>query len=132
VTEILRSENDQWLLNDKLAKVEAKAPYTVPYVYNLKPSVPAPTTEINSFINHYSDKKSCWYPTANNINNTTLKQSEENEKWLIKKPKQNDRPMNEMAQDIATWESILGWQNVLEKIHASGDDKWLLPASRST
>jgi len=41
-----------------------------------------------------------------------------------------DRPVNESSKDVATWESILGWQAILEKIHASGDDDWLVPASR--
>jgi len=41
-----------------------------------------------------------------------------------------DRISNESAQKVATWESILGWQAILERIHASGDDEWLAPASR--
>uniref|UniRef100_A0A914GRM3 Uncharacterized protein n=1 Tax=Globodera rostochiensis TaxID=31243 RepID=A0A914GRM3_GLORO len=45
-------------------------------------------------------------------------------------PKQN-RPMNEMAEDLCCWESVLGWKSILEKIHGSGEDGWLAPSSRA-
>ncbi|KAL3117134.1 hypothetical protein niasHT_007537 [Heterodera trifolii] len=45
-------------------------------------------------------------------------------------PKQN-RPMNEMAEDLYCWESVLGWKSILEKIHGSGEDGWLAPSSRA-
>jgi len=45
-------------------------------------------------------------------------------------PKKNDRPMNEMSEEVAIWESVLGWKNILEKIHACGEEHWLSPSSR--
>jgi len=45
--------------------------------------------------------------------------------------KAKDRPMNEVPKELGTWESVLGWKAILEKIHASGEDCWLSPASRN-
>jgi len=78
-----------------------------------------------------SKQKHFWYPTMNSGQQTTAGGPDDH--WLLKCPQTKeiaDRPTNQMAQNVATWESILGWQAILEKIHASGDDEWLVPASR--
>lgn len=36
-----------------------------------------------------------------------------------------DRPMNMPALDMEVYDSVLGWQKVLEKVHGGGDEMWL-------
>lgn len=50
--------------------------------------------------------------------------------WLKETPKCDDRPINSMPPDLGSWEPVLGWKGILEKLHASGEDDWLVASSR--
>lgn len=55
----------------------------------------------------------------------------DNKYWLNESIKcNNDRPINTLSSDLTNFESVLGWKNILEKLHASGEDDWLVPESR--
>jgi len=66
-------------------------------------------------------KKRFWHPVSETTNLNI--ESE------LAKPIER-RPANENVEELDTWESVLGWKRILEKIHASGEDEWLHPSSR--
>ena len=53
-------------------------------------------------------------------------------KWLLMKSDgmaetpRGDRLMNRPPSDVQALDSVLGWQKILEKVHGSGDDNWLI------
>jgi len=128
ITSIKNSGNDQWLA--KSSSIDESAPTKVDdtIISDLTTTFNEPTIVESK---QPLRKRHFWYPTVGN--QTTMNG---NEQWLAKYASGGgggggDRPVNESAKDVATWESILGWQAILEKIHASGDDDWLVPASRN-
>jgi hypothetical protein len=99
----------------------------------LQPQTTISPVTIDDLQEVVSKQKRYWYPTNDSGQQSTATAAAD-DYWLMKNPQTKDavnRPTNQMAQNVATWESILGWQAVLEKIHASGDDDWLVPASRN-
>uniref|UniRef100_A0A914DZD1 Nuclear receptor coactivator 4 n=1 Tax=Acrobeloides nanus TaxID=290746 RepID=A0A914DZD1_9BILA len=132
---IKNSDKSQWLLAQKeivdkeipLRKKSEEISIITP-----KPSVDSTGKITSDSLKEILNKeKRIWYPTAAN-QTKLMTQLNDNSLWLKDYPTKNlDRPSNEMAQDVSTWESVLGWKSILEKIHASGEDEWLVPASRN-
>ncbi|KAH7731057.1 Nuclear receptor coactivator 4 [Aphelenchoides avenae] len=69
--------------------------------------------------------------SENPVRNRTPFAGDDMTQWLREYPaKKRDRPVNEMPEDRATWESVTGWKKILEEIHGSGENEWLAPSSR--
>lgn len=56
---------------------------------------------------------------------------ENNSYWLQTSLKKDDRPINSISADLESWKSTFGWKEMLEKLHASAEDDWLVPSSQN-
>ncbi|KAK0400121.1 hypothetical protein QR680_003366 [Steinernema hermaphroditum] len=123
---IQKSSDSEWLMNTKESSSETTSEYS-PIFKNIyvKQTTSDDSCEVPA------KQKRVWYPTVGNPNKESTWNNGDMSQWLMKDPKaKTDMPINQMAQNVAVWESVIGWQKILEKIHASGENEWLLPSSR--
>lgn len=64
-----------------------------------------------------------------------LAQQFDSQRWIPEGANTNEgekkaQKANDLAKDINQWDAVLGWKNILERIHACGEDNWLSPSSR--
>uniref|UniRef100_A0A1I8AP58 ARA70 domain-containing protein n=1 Tax=Steinernema glaseri TaxID=37863 RepID=A0A1I8AP58_9BILA len=123
---IQRSDDSEWLLNAKESSSEMSSENSPSFKHMVvKQTTSEDPCEVPT------KQKRVWYPTVGNANKESSWNNGDMSQWLMKDPKAKaDGPINQMAQNVAVWESVIGWQKILEKIHASGENEWLLPSSR--
>ncbi len=104
---IRNSENDQWLAKSSPVdeSTQTKLDNTI-----ISDSTTTDTTFNESTMIESKQplrKRHFWYPTVGN------QATNVNDQWLAKYATGgggSDRPVNDSAKDVATWESVLGWQ----------------------
>ncbi|TMS38691.1 hypothetical protein L596_005358 [Steinernema carpocapsae] len=129
IRSIQKSDNSEWLMSTKESSSQSQC--SSDHAPSIKNFYIKQTTSDDSF-DVPTKQKRVWYPTAGKANKESSWSSGDMSQWLMKDPKaKTDVPINQMAQNVAVWESVIGWQKILEKIHASGENEWLLPSSRA-
>jgi len=127
---IQKSDNAEWLLTTKESSSETTSDY-----YNTLKSIFSKQMTSDETVDDCTrggKQKRVWYPTVVNANKESNWSDSDMSQWLAKDPNAKaDVPINQMAQNVAVWESVIGWQKILEKIHTSGENEWLVPSSRN-
>uniref|UniRef100_A0AC35EQZ6 Uncharacterized protein n=1 Tax=Panagrolaimus sp. PS1159 TaxID=55785 RepID=A0AC35EQZ6_9BILA len=138
INSIKESETSDWLASSK--KIKGDSDESVKAILTSLP--PSNSTNFGtetekciktettapSFSTSNSCSKEC---LEEKINKLLPKVTQEMSYWLKEYPtKASNRPVNEVSEDLTPWERVLGWKGILEKLHSSSDDEWLVPASR--
>ncbi|KAE9553772.1 hypothetical protein FO519_002993 [Halicephalobus sp. NKZ332] len=136
ISSIVSSKSDEWLSRDN-----KESDFVNPLVdqflsmWSKKQETTSIDTTVNSDITITEDKmeeKDASYCPYYEKMMDHLKTNfpEKKSFWLKESPKCDDRPINSMPPDLGSWEPVLGWKGFLEKLHASGEDDWLVASSR--
>jgi hypothetical protein len=137
INSIKASDSSDWLASSK--KIKGNSDESVKAILkSLPPSNSSSPISVESKVEKCIKTESS--PSSNTntkecfeekVNKLLPKITQEMSFWLKEYPsKASDRPVNEMSEDLTPWERVLNWKGILEKLHGSGEDEWLVPASR--
>jgi hypothetical protein len=134
INSIKKSDSSNWLASSK--KIKGNSDECVKEI--LKSLPPSNSSNVESKVEkcHKAQNSTSPSPSNNNtkecfeekVNKLLPKITQEMSFWLKEYPSKvkSDRPANEMSDDLTPWERVLNWKGILEKLHGSGEDEWLV------